>query len=237
MRAHPIRTMPPAEDGGGEPDPSDRASIVRPLQLVRGGRAPFLGDDAALVAGMLAGDRAAIAAFYDRHEAHVRRTLLRALGPDRDLDDLHHDVLVRALGSIEELRDPAALRPWLTSIAVFTARTHILRRSRRWWMRLWPGHELPEVEAPTASGEVTEALRATYAVLETLPADERLAFALRFIGGMELTEVAEACRCSLATIKRRLSRAQALFQERARAQPALAEWLEGGTRWATPKST
>jgi RNA polymerase sigma-70 factor (ECF subfamily) len=198
---------------------------------------PFPGDDAALVAGMRAGSRAAVAAFYDRHEAHVRRTLLRVLGPDRDLDDLHHDVLVRALGSLDALRDPAALRPWLTSMAVFTARTHILRRKRRWWLRLWPADELPEVPAPTASGEVTAALRATYAVLDRLPADERLAFALRFIAGMELTEVAAACQVSLATIKRRLARARAEFEAGARAQPALVDWLEGGTRWETPKST
>jgi RNA polymerase sigma-70 factor (ECF subfamily) len=78
---------------------------------------PFVGDDAAMVAAMRAGNRAAIAAFYDRHHAHVLRTLSRVLGPERELSDLHHDVLVSALGSLDELRDPAALRGWLTSIA------------------------------------------------------------------------------------------------------------------------
>ncbi len=199
---------------------------------------PFVGDDAAMVAAMRAGNRAAIAAFYDRHHAHVLRTLTRVLGPERELSDLHHDVLVSALGSLDELRDPAALRSWLTSIAVFTARTRILRRKRGWWLRLLPWNELPEIEseaegeAPRA--EITEALRATYAVLDELPVDERVPFALRFIGGMELTEVACACSVSLATIKRRLTRAEASFTTRARAHPALAEWIEGGTRWGIP---
>jgi RNA polymerase sigma-70 factor (ECF subfamily) len=216
--------------GALAPSPPSRAVVVRTL--------PFVGDDAAMVAAMRAGNRAAIAAFYDRHHAHVLRTLTRVLGPERELSDLHHDVLVSALGSLDELRDPAALRPWLTSIAVFTARTRILRRKRGWWLRLLPWDELPEVaiasEAGAPRAEVTEALRATYAVLDELPVDERMPFALRFIGGMELTEVAGACAVSLATIKRRLARAEASFTTRARAHPALTEWIEGGTRWGIP---
>lgn len=220
-----VARRPHTTDLDGQP--ADRAVVLA---------IPFAGDDAALVAAIRAGNRAATAAFYHRHEAHVMRTLLRVLGPDQELEDLHQDVLLQALGCLDELRDPATLRAWLTSIAVFTARTRILRRKRRWWLRLFPPDELPEVPAPTPSGEVTEALRATYAVLDGLPADERVAFALRFIAGMELTEVAEACRVSLATIKRRLRRAQGAFEEGARAHPALADWLEGGTRWTAGKS-
>ena len=61
------------------------------------------------------------------------------------------------------------------------------------------------------------------------------AFALRFVDGMELTEVAAACETSLATIKRRLARAGARFEAAARRQPVLEEWLEGGTRWASDR--
>ena len=194
---------------------------------------PFAGDDAALVAAMRAGNRAAFAAFYDRYEAHVHRTLVSVLGPERELSDLHHDVLVRALESLDKLRDPSALRAWVTSIAIFTARTRILRRARRWWLRFLPWHELPEVEAPAPSGEATEALRATYAILDELPVDERVAFTLRFVEGLELTEVAAATAVSLATVKRRLARAEARFGAQARAHPALQDWIEGGARWGT----
>jgi RNA polymerase sigma-70 factor, ECF subfamily len=46
---------------------------------------------------------------------------------------------------------------------------------------------------------------------------------------MELTEVAASCGVSLATIKRRLSRAQQSFTSGARREPALAEWLRADT--------
>jgi RNA polymerase sigma-70 factor (ECF subfamily) len=97
-----------------------------------------------------------------------------------------------------------------------------------------PDDELPEVDAGVAPGEIQDAMRATYAVLEKLSPDERIAFALRYVDGMELTEVAAACGRSLATIKRVLARAGVRFEAEARRHPVLLAWLEGGTRWATP---
>jgi RNA polymerase sigma-70 factor, ECF subfamily len=67
-----------------------------------------------------------------------------------------------------------------------------------------------------------------YRVLDALDTDQRIAFALRFVAGMELTEVAASCGVSLATIKRRLSRAQINFAALAKREPALAEWLKLG---------
>lgn len=212
--------------------------MIRPLKLVPppppAPKEAFAGDDAALVHAFRRGEPGARAALYDRHADHVHRVLYRILGFDRDLADLHHDVFVRALGSIDNLEDPAALKGWLTMIAVHVAHGAITRRRRRSWLWFMPSDELPEVEAATASGEVLDALRATYAVLDTLPADERIAFALRFIDRMELTEVAAACETSLATIKRRLARAAARFEAGARKQPVLETWLDGGTRWGNP---
>jgi RNA polymerase sigma-70 factor (ECF subfamily) len=212
--------------------------VARPLKLVHSAspspKASFAGDDVALVEAFRRGDPVARAALYDRYADHVHRVLYRVLGFDRDLGDLHHDVFVRALGSLGRLEDPAALKAWLTMIAVHVARSAITRRRRRSWLWFLPSDEVPEVEAADATGEVRDALRATYVALDTLPPDERIAFALRFVEGMELTEVAAACGTSLATIKRRLARAGAGFEAEARKHPVLAAWLEGGTRWASP---
>jgi RNA polymerase sigma-70 factor (ECF subfamily) len=92
---------------------------------------------------------------------------------------------------------------------------------------LFLADDVPDIEAPAAPPEDKEALRATYRILSRLPADERIAFALRFIDGMELTEVAAACRVSLATIKRRVARAKSTFEAEAGHHPSLGPWLEG----------
>ncbi|WP_437643667.1 RNA polymerase sigma factor [Sorangium sp. So ce362] len=183
-------------------------------------------SDEALVEGLRARHPAALSAFHERFSGHVLRVLGRLLGGRHDLSDAHHDAFVRALSSLDTLRDPAALKAWITSVAVFTARTCIQRRARRKWLLFFAPDDLPPVVERPYEGEAHEALRATYRALERLPADERIAFALRRIEGMDLKEIADACGVSLATIKRRLARAEANFLAAARDQPALEEWLK-----------
>ena len=190
-------------------------------------------DDATLARGLMAGDEGAAELLFDRHGVHVRRVLVRLLGSTQDIPELLHDVFVTALSDISKLREPASLKAWLTAIAVHTARGRIRRTSRWRWLRLVPPHELPDVAAPDADDEGGEALRATYSVLQRLPTDERIAFALRVIEGMELKQVAQACGVSLATIKRRLKRAEDHFVAEARQHPALVSWVEGGSRWGS----
>ena len=191
----------------------------------------FVGDDVALWQALRAGHPGAAAVFYDRHAAHVYRTLAAALGADEDLPDVLQEVFIRALDGIGRLRDVERVRGWLTSMAVFVARAHIRLRSRRSWLRVFsPEHTYPSVlEQPSL--EVRRALREVYEVLDRMPVDERLAFVLRFVHGMTLTDAAEGCATSLATFKRRLARSQKLFLETARRRPLLELWLEKGARW------
>src|SRR5690348_4974574 len=75
---------------------------------------------------------------FDRYAPHVRRVLVRVMGPDSEILDLVHDVFVTALESVNRLADPKALRAWLTQIAVFTARARIRRRVRGRILRFLP---------------------------------------------------------------------------------------------------
>src|SRR5262249_53978009 len=131
------------------------------------------------------------------------------------------------------LHDPSALKAWLTSVTVHLARGHIRKKTRRRWLRFVAPHELPEAFAATADGELRDATHRLQRVLDTLPEDERMAFALRFIDDMELKDVAQACDVSLATIKRRLDRAEEAFVARARKDVILSVWLESGARWGS----
>jgi RNA polymerase sigma-70 factor, ECF subfamily len=204
--------------------PDHGGAVVRPLGVV---------SEEALVEGLRARNADAIASFCERYSAHVLRVLGRLLGADRELPDLHHDVFVRALRAVHTVQDAGALKGWITTIAVNVARSVIQRRAARRWLRFLPWDEVPEPPARSGVDDVehVEALRSAYAILDAMPTDERIAFALRIIDGMELTEVAAACGVSLATIKRRIARAEQRFVEAARQEPTLVEWLEGGDRW------
>ena len=196
---------------------------------------PFLAEDAALlVAGLRAGNPGAKAAFFARYAPHVERLVTHLIGPDRELADILQEVFVQALASVGSLRDPSALKPWLLRIATHCARRSLRARGRRAWLRFFVDSEEEahfEPLTPELDAEGRETVRAVYASLDRLPADERIAFALRYIDGMELSEVAAACAVSLATIKRRIQRAEERFFGLASRHPALETWLREGSRW------
>src|SRR5689334_12443418 len=107
----------------------------------------FAGDAEALVKALREGQPAAIAAFYDRYAERVLRILVRILGRDQELHDVHHEAFVRALGSIGTVENPARLDAWMTSVAVYAAKTCLQRRYRRRWLMLVAPEDLVELDA------------------------------------------------------------------------------------------
>ncbi len=164
------------------------------------------------------------------YRGYVARMLYRVLGPRSDIDDLIHDVFVRGLERIDRLAEGQSIAGWLGAIAVFVAREDIRKRRRRKWLSFLSFDLMPERESTEASPEVSRALSAVHDVLDTLDPDERIVFALRYVDERKLEEIAELVQCSLATVKRRLARADATFASRAADDPWLASWLEEGTR-------
>ncbi len=162
------------------------------------------------------------------YRGYVARVLCRVLGARADMDDLIQDVFVRALECAHRLTDTDGLGPWLGAIAVFVAREEIRRRKRRAWLFFLPVEELPEAEAHSASPETSRAMKAAYDVIATLDPDEQVVFALRHFDGRTLEEVSALAKCSLATVKRRLTRAERVFFERANADAWLSSWMEEG---------
>ncbi len=214
--------------------PEARTSVVRELHP-RGAGRTSTATDALLVAEIRNGSTAAAGMFFDRYVRHVERLIWSLLGPEPEAEDVLHEIFVRALEGIEGVEDPSRLKSWLTGITVYTAREWIRRRTRRRWLRFVD--ELPEAPTPAASEEVNEATRCTYDVLSSMSADDRVFFSLRFIEGMELSEVALACDVSVSTAKRRLKDAEKRFLARARRHEALVPWLEEGGRWTLERTS
>lgn len=189
------------------------------------------GSEADLVRGLRNGDAWAERALLAHYTDHVERLFTRMLGMHADIEELVQEVFVRAFFRVEELRNVGALRAWLSSIAVFVAREAIRSKRRRRWLVFLAPEEVPEIAALSASPEARAALSAFYAIVDGFDPDVRIAFTLRFVEGMGLSEVADICRVSLATIKRRLKTGETQFVARAKNNDALADWLTEGTRW------
>lgn len=167
------------------------------------------------------------AALLDRYGTLVERIIRRIMGHDPDLEDLVQDAFAAILASVHEVRDEKALKGWLISVSAHTAHHAIRRRKLTRMIFFWQKTDPPEPIVEPDLG-AREALRRVYEALDQLPADERVAFALRRIDEMPLEDVASACEVSLATIKRRLARAEQRFLAMARRDPVLRSFLDEG---------
>jgi RNA polymerase sigma-70 factor, ECF subfamily len=180
----------------------------------------------------VAGEPWAAAALLDRYGSMVERLIRRVMGHDPELADLVHDAFATILASVHQVRAGEALKGWIAQVAVHSAHHAIRKRRATRWLCFWRAGMDPPAEPTTepALGP-RDAVRRVYEVLDHLPADERVAFVLRFLEDMTVNEVAEACDVSLATIKRRLTRAERRFVAAAQRDPVLRTWLEEGDRW------
>jgi RNA polymerase sigma-70 factor (ECF subfamily) len=173
-------------------------------------------SDEALVSRARHREPAAFEGLYRRHAAFALNLAVHIQGTTADVEDIVHDAFVRAHERLAELRDTSAFRPWLGSIVVRLVRTR-LRRRRMLTVLGLAGHEpvdLEAVAAPEADPEMRALLAQVYALLQTMPADDRIAWTLRHVEKHGLDSVATLTGCSLATAKRRIQRAQSYLSQK-----------------------
>jgi RNA polymerase sigma-70 factor, ECF subfamily len=188
--------------------------VTEPRPLTRSGAGP---TDAALVLAARAGELWAQEALFQRYARLVLALAQRILAGRDDADDLAQDAFVHAFTRLDTLQNPQAFHAWLRSIVVRTASKR-LRRQRlltRLGIRRSEPIEPDTVISAEAPPDVAAELRSVYSLVERLPAEERVALVLRRVEGMELLEIAEEMKLSLATVKRRLAAAEGRL-ERAR---------------------
>ncbi len=171
--------------------------------------------DESLVALAIEGDVGAAEALYRRYCGFAFNLAARIAGTTTDVEDVVHDAFMRAFDGLEKLRDPKAFKGWLGSIVVHAMRSR-LRRGR--WLRLFglgrtgDPVDVACIATDAASPRVRAELAQVYALLQTISPDDRIAWTLRFVEGHDLKAAAELSGCSLATIKRRIRRAQSYIE-------------------------
>lgn len=161
--------------------------------------------DAGLVARALGGDRWAEDALYRRHAPRVTRLATRLMQRHAEADDVVQDTFVTAFARLGQLRDRAALGPWLNRIAVNLARRRLRLRSVWRALGIDRGHDDATLQLLAVDGtrpDLRAELEAVDAVLRGQPTERRLAFMLHRVEGLSLSETAAASGRSVATTKR-----------------------------------
>lgn len=189
-------------DAAGFVDPSDAG----PLASL---------EDAHLVSLASRGETGAFETLYRRYAGFAINLAVRIQGNARDVEDVVHDSFLRAHDKLAELRDGEAFKGWLGAIIVSLIRTRLRRRRLMGAFGLANTDpiDLDSIASSAASPEARAQLAQVYALLQTMPADDRIAWTLRYVERHRLEAVAELAGCSLATAKRRISRVQRFLQD------------------------
>ena len=167
-------------------------------------------DDELLAIRCQLGEPAAFDDLIARWHAPLWSFVRRLVGEDDAAREIFQDVWVRVIRGIPQLRDGAKLRAWLFGIA----RRTLMDRLRQEYARSpTVDVDVDEIAVDQATAEDAEDLRQLEAALGNLPITEREVLTLFYLQELSLSEVAEALRVPVGTIKSRLFRARRLLRQ------------------------
>ncbi len=148
------------------------------------------------------------------------RIFARRLTANRDrAEDLVQDAILRALAAADQFTPGTNFRAWIYMIL----RNHFYNELHRTWLAHVPLHELASDEPATPSTqeqclEFCDFRRA----FAQLPPVQRDSMILVCVDGLSYAEVARRCRCSIGTVKSRVSRGRRNVQALLAAGDAIA---------------
>lgn len=169
--------------------------------------------DAEHAAAAARGDADAFRRLVERHGDALQRFCQRALGCERDAEDVCQETFVRAWHALSRYREQGQFRAWLWRIALNLCRDHARVRARRGrWLCDWPLDTPPDAPAAADSPDEAAALRADCARLSAglalLPEGLRLPLVLSAVEGLPHAEVSVILGLSLRAVDTRVFRAR-----------------------------
>jgi RNA polymerase sigma-70 factor (ECF subfamily) len=208
-----------------------------PRPRARAGKPPPAADepsDAELVARARAGEPAAFEAIVRRNNRLLFRAARGVVDDDAEAQDVVQETYLRAFTHLDTFQGDAALRTWLTRIAINVAIS--ARRKQRHVVPLEdnPADPAPQEtdmrfqhiapETPEAAADRHQMRDLLQTAIEHLPDSYRSVFMLRSVEDMSVEDTAFCLGVSRDVVKTRQVRARAMLRQ------ALAAQMEPYTR-------
>ncbi|PYP14605.1 MAG: hypothetical protein DMD54_13665 [Gemmatimonadetes bacterium] len=199
--------------------PAERDTPPRTSQPPGGAARIGTGDDPALVAQTLAGERAAFGVLVERYAAQARRVARAVLGDPDDADDAAQDGFLSALVKLAQYDSRRPFGPWLMRIVANAATDRRRRRNVRRAEPLDPSlvGGGPRPDAAAVQSELGDRLRAA---LAELPERRRTAVVLFDVEGYSHAEIAGILGIPEGTVR------SEVFHGRRRLRALLEDWKE-----------
>lgn len=158
------------------------------------------------------GDNEAVGEIYRRCVDYVYKRARYMLRSDQDAEDATQAVFVEVLGSLHKLKEPASFQSWLNKI--------VLHRCYRFYGSVEyknpPASIDEEIELlddesdamPLPVIEKAETKEALWAIVESLPPEQKDTVIMYYFYRCKVDEIAEIMECSSGTVKSRLNYAR-----------------------------
>lgn len=175
-------------------------------------------DDAALIAGLKAGDNAVYETLVRTYGGRLLATARRMLHNDEDARDAVQDAFINAYRSRESFKGDSLISTWLHSIVVNSALMKLRTRRRKpeeqiedYLPRFLPdGHHTQKFQSWTEPADVAlsrkETAEMVRTAIEELPETYRTVVLLRDIEGLSTEETAKIVNTTPNAVKIRLHR-------------------------------
>ena len=181
---------------------------------------PALGvsaADAELVAQLQQGSEAAFRTLVARFQGRVYCTAFSLLRSAEEAEDVAQEVFVEVYQTIGRFRGEAALSTWLYRLATSRALRHRRRLTTRKRFAFFTSllgftnhllHDVPDHAHPQALLEEAQQLHLLHLHIGRLPAQQQVAFTLRYEQELRYDEIAAVLDTSVAAVESLLYRAR-----------------------------
>lgn len=170
-------------------------------------------------------DVAAFSGLVKRYEERMLHVAYSFLGNREDARDLAQEAFIKAYDALPGFKGGSRFSTWLYRILANLCKDHLRKKSVRRHLAFVPRESeeeesRPEDKVPSpytdARGELMnqELGAAIREAMETLPVQQKSAFALRYLEGLSLAEIAEALKLSEGAVKAHLWQAAQKMQKR-----------------------
>ena len=167
--------------------------------------------DEALVDGIRAGQRDYFGILYDRYGGKVYHKCLSIVKDSSRAKDLTHDIFVLILTKLDTYQGKSALSFWIYAVTYNACMQYLRKAKRLRFDSLDADEQAPEIEDEserllTVKRLADLQLDQLEALLDQLPAGEKLLLLMRYQDGMSVKQIAATLNIGQSAVKMRLKR-------------------------------
>ena len=170
-----------------------------------------------LIEQLKQGNETAFKTIVESTQGLVYSTVIGIVQNAEDAEDVTQEVFVQLYESIDTFKGESKLSTWLYRIAVSKAMDHLRKKKRKkrfaFIQSLFGAndelvHDPPDFDHPGVKLDTKEQARALFQAIEQLPENQKVAFTLHRIEGLNYQEISEIMKTTVASVESLLHRSR-----------------------------